>query len=684
MRLGCEQHAPSSDLLTRLDGALHLVAVITAAIPINPGLREALLSSMFGERVGKVMQRFSSQLPASFDSSPEQKQIDVCPKACAETLHLLHQNLGTMLLSTALHASQLETCLQHPLTLLLKKLTNLSNARQSHEQCSSRRLSLSETSMVSLFEARNTPQVDSISHDWRKHLLRNISRDAECRYDALVRIVEEVCRDLEFRCNEAERPLRDEQSRSQALTVQLETARREIAELGRLFQDRGFELNSLTIEKNELSDQVRLHQDDLRGLEATLDYIRQELDQNKADADNAVQSAIESARHQDLAYLATLTGKDQLFEEQSLKLATSDNSVKNLECEVDELKSEAVSNLKGMQAQRKVIEVLNAEITTLKDFAASQEAKIQQLQQAADHLISSRDSVVKKAQEDSQRHESIISDVKGELQAAKSKATGIQRKYNIDISAKEAKILHLKENLQSSNEKWRTELEQACESAALAEQCRTSTVNDLRSKVRRFRREREERAKEFAEVQELSNRLMAVMGVAKNQEANEDCGSADSCDWAESSCSLRSSIPEPLLSTLDPAQFSDSTTSNMSGPTPKRTKRSRSPGSNVVKPVVTTTPTIRNAGRRIRVPLADLGSGQTPQPVKTAQLLRHTYSYNHSEAHAEALIMIGAHVGSGDESFDTGDKPTSTDQQQLAALGAELRSGTVEGTTTEF
>ena len=317
LRLACDNNPPSHGLLTQLDSGLHLVHTFTAAIPTATSFREALLSCISGKHVERLLQRFTTQRPTSPDLVDGHEAFEICPQACAEALYKLHQDLTTMLLSTALYVSGLETSVQCPSTLLLQKQVHLSNSCSPHRNCRSRRLFLGKASRASLFEARGTPRVDSISHDWRTEIVDELSREAGCRYESLVRMVGDICRDLELRCNEAERPLREEQSRSQDLRGHLEAAQRRVTELEGQARDREHELISLNNERPQLSDQTATHKECLKGLEATLDNIRQELDQAKLDADIAVQTAIENARQRDLAYLATLAGIDQVFEEQS-------------------------------------------------------------------------------------------------------------------------------------------------------------------------------------------------------------------------------------------------------------------------------------------------------------------------------------------------------------------------------
>ena len=684
LRLACNNNPPSRGLLTQLDGGLHIVAAITAAIPTATSLREVMLSCISGKQMERLLQQFTTQLSRSTDSVDGHDIMEICPGACAEALYRLQQDVTVMLLSTALSAPGLGTSLQCSSRLLLQKQIQLSNSQLRHESCRSRTPSLREPPRVSLFEARGTPQMDSISHDWRSKIVRELSNEAGCRYESLVRMVGDVCRDLEFRCTEAERPLREEQSRSQELRAHLEAAQGKVAELEGQARDREDVTISLTTERTELLDQIETHKCCLKGLEVELDNMRQEFDQAQSDADIAVQTAIENARQRDLAYLATLTGKDQLFEEQSSKLAALEGQVKDLEYETSQLKAEVASHAETTQAQQKAIEELNSSIATARDLAAFQEAKIDGLRESERDLISSRDDIARKAQDESQIHESAISDLKVELQAARAEVAGLQKQYDSHVSAKEAEILRLEESLRASTKQWQLELAEACNTAALADQHRVSTIAGLQTKIKHLRKERQERAKEFAEAQELSARLMAVMGITKNQRAFSNASETGSKEERGASSPCTPGSPRLPAFDVDSTHSSEPSTSNRSGPKPKRTKRRRSSRSKRDDTVPTGRASTRNTLRKSRVPLAELGSRQSRGSATPIQLLHHFDSSNKKEIDVEASQLTDGHVDSDDECFGGGDIFTSTEQQRLSVLGNQPSEGMFDETTAEF
>ena len=604
--------------------------------------------------------------------------IEICPVACGDALIQLHQSLGAMILSTALHGAACDEATRSSLTLLLDKQTKLSNTKSRCSSCGPRRPSR-EVARVSLFEAGSTPQVESISHDWRNELVREMSRDVGCRYETVVRIIGEVCRDLELRCENVERPLREEQSKAQDLRSRLETSQTKVAELEKEAQGRTIELESLMNERGELLNQVATHKDCLNDLRDSLETIRQEFDQAKADAEYAAQTASENARHQDLVYLAILTGKDEILEEQAIKITTSETHTKDLEWELDQLKAQVASQSQTINGQIKLIEELQSTIATTQDLAASKQAELDCLIESEKSLVSSRNEVAAKAQEESTRQNSVLSALRVELQAAKERISDLQHEHMIETSAKDAEVRRLEETLCTSNDKWKTEVEGAVNKAALADKQHASTIANLQSKIKRLRKEREERDKEFAEAQDLSSRLMAVMGMKRSEEI---CASTDSTEPKHGdggSPPSRPSSSDPQVLDVHPDRSFDSGTLSKSGPTPKRAKRLRSSQFTNTKPVITSA---RSTARRSRAPLLDSRSTQNQGFMTPMQPLAHFGTTIKEEA--GNTLQENARLDSDDEFFHGADLFTSTDQQQLSVLRSKLSPSTFDETTTEF
>lgn len=195
--LACDKWHPCRETLTKIDSALRLIYVFTETIPTSLKLLKAVLQSFSSNTVSDMLRQHASQMqePMHLGYAHGHSTIDVCPLSYREAQVRLHQSLGVMVLEAALHASQ---CGGHfdasVMTLLLEKLCFYFPAQSAPLECTQRRPINLITPKLSLFEAVSTPCVDSVSINWREGLLREISRDVDCRYEGVVRMVGEICR----------------------------------------------------------------------------------------------------------------------------------------------------------------------------------------------------------------------------------------------------------------------------------------------------------------------------------------------------------------------------------------------------------------------------------------------------------------------------------------------------------
>ena len=381
MRLACEDQLPSSERLVRVDNAFRLVSIMIAIIPKSLDFQGAVRHAVSRYEVSALLQQFALKTPQMY-SAQGHAESDVCPLTYVEALVRFHQRTIGILLTSALHTTSHEGGLDTlTLTNLLEKMQKLSNDPATCRHHGNSKLT-PELSKVSFFEAESTPRIQSASHDWRTDLVRELRRDASYRHESVVRMVGEICRDLEIRCDESERPLRDEKSKSRLLQQELEAAQAMVSELEFQAQDRTVTWNVLKNERDTLSGQVKETERRLEDLGTSLENIQHEFDQANIDAARAAQAATENARQRDLAYLATMTGRDEMLEEQALKLAASTNHVKELEEELDQKKRQDTKNSEILREKDAILDELNRQEARNEETIREKKAMIQELNTA--------------------------------------------------------------------------------------------------------------------------------------------------------------------------------------------------------------------------------------------------------------------------------------------------------------
>ncbi len=548
---------------------------------------------------------------------------------------------------------------------------------------------------MSLFEAGRTPRTDTISHNWRENLVRELSRDANREYESVTRLVGEICRDLELRCDEAERPYQEEQTKSRSLEVSIDVFRAQVAELEMKLRAQGSKFDELQSAKDALSKKLMKSENRLEDQAEEIQKLRHEFFQAEDASERAAQGAIEASRDQDLAYLATLTGKDEILEEQAFKLTSSERRINELENQIAELIIKGAEDAEYISSDNRTIQELNEGIAIAKGLITTKQLEIDRLTESEAMVIASKEEAASNAQQVSDQKDSTISDLRKQLTEAQARIESIQHDYNEYISTKESVILRLQESHKTSYESLQADSEKIRNNAAIAHEETVSQMLGLQSKVKRLRKEREEQGKKLAEAQELGNRFMAVMSNTNVQASpqgksrSSEFGTDDVISYDDSNREKRATRPNPT------SPIGSGTTS-LNGPTPKRTKTRRTPqarrtqGPTDFKPSLTAKPNRRHTMRSGRTPLADLGPTATQGPFSPTQRISWEKSPNKiidfdlpRENH-EVPGWI-----SDEESFGGRDIFTSTDQQQLSALRKPpktplVRNDGFDETTTEF
>lgn len=502
--LACDKWHPCGESLTKIDNAMRLVSVFTEKIPTSPKLLKAVLQSISSNVVSDMLCQcaFQVQGPMHLGFVDGHGAIDICPLSYREALARFHQHLAIMVLKSALHSSQ---CGGHfdpsIMTLLLEKQFLHSPAQPPSGECTQRRPMRLTTPKVSLFEAISTPRVESASLNWRDDLIRELSRDVDCRYEGVIRMVGEICRDLELRCNETERPLRDEQSKSRDIQARLESSERNKAELESQARNHRSAFSALEIERDSLADQVEATERKSKELSASLENMHREFDNAKIKAERAAQVAMDIARQQDLAYLATMTGKDEILENQALKLASTENNVRNLEYELNRMRELEANNAERLSNSETHIETLKNAVSASERRAKDLQIELIQIkeQDACNImdisnkavLIEELNRAIVAANDASDQNKALMMTLKDQLQQAELETSELRLQHETYVSAKAAEVECLDESNRSFYEKWERELEVAHRNAAAASEQSSATIAGLHSQIRKLRTERE-------------------------------------------------------------------------------------------------------------------------------------------------------------------------------------------------
>ena len=307
------------------------------------------------------------------------KGLDLCPQVHVAARRRLHERICDFLLKLICHAAADGTRLDAQVGLaLLEKTTTTSVAILP---CEYYNWSLSSVSMAraSLFEAGSTPQTATGSQEWRGNLVNELTRGAKYQYESIVKMVGDICQDLERRCDEAEHPLRTEQMKNQDLTIELEISQAKLAELESQVLERTQLSDGLEAERNCLQDQVQAFEQRLQILSSRLTNLQQESCEAEQEAKNAAEAAREAAKQQELTYLASMTGKDDMLEEQGAQLADLKDHISSMQNELAHLRFKEINTEEDTRSLEGTLNERNEVIEQVKAAIATKEADMDRL-----------------------------------------------------------------------------------------------------------------------------------------------------------------------------------------------------------------------------------------------------------------------------------------------------------------
>ena len=689
MSIACNNESLSRLSLTEIDNASFLFNAFISIVEQSPSFGDVLLDPALNEDFLLAMDQTISYTPANICTPTMHSPHDPCPRQVIEGLHRTREKATALLLRCALLSRQRPNAKCQPYLLRLLEVQSKSSATVPSCEASLKP-STTLCTRISLIDAQGKPRDGSVSHGWKETLIEQMSRDFSSRYEAIIATVGNVCRDLELRCNEVERPLREEQERSTNLQSQVDGYQDLVLKLSDEVQSRMSTIEESKAENDHLHKQLNSKEGRLKDVSSRLEGIQEEFKKAIVEAQRAAEAAAESSRERDLAYLATLKSRDKMYEKQTTELATARTRMAASEADRNEASEQVTEKAEQIRDMASTIVGLRTKLADIEATTTVKDSEIASLKQSQQRSMTEKDEAGSIAREASSRKDSAIATLQSNLESAKSETVDLQLKFDDFVRSTEAE----RNKLELSHGAIIIKLsEKAAEEArrmSKAEEENRLALANLQRMNARLRKDHVKRTKEFAEAEKLSRKLMAVVGIqsplaspsAEVVKHDQHCRPEE----IESTMSSKGFENTPANS----ASFGSGSSSQSNGPTPKRTKTQRSLLARRAREpihVITSKTPARTSLRASRQPLGD---------VLTAQNRRFTIagvSYHKKEIFAPIDPSSGILEGAvddqplqSDESFGGDDLFTSTDQKQLSALKSKDLRHTHEDNemTTDF
>lgn len=551
-----------------LIGLRSWVRCLTEAAKSSSLIRQTLLVALSSNKLQQPLQRFLTCKLPDATSVTRHERHTVCPAEIEESRQCLQREICDLLLRSAIHTTSTEVALDPSLASAL--LSKLTEAPLSSSPCQSVMVRpKNRLSAPSVSEVSNTPIVYRSAEDWRALLKEDLDRDSKNRHDLIIRRIDNVCRDLEARCDEVEKPLNEERERSKSLQTQLDQCQERCVRLEGEAEEQTLVLDSLQAEQNHLMAQRQAAQQSIQVISEALEEARAQLHLVQKEATDCAHTLREELRRVELEHCATIVAKDELIERGKVKSSSMESNLdylrEQLMCagqEVSETKARLASALVTVTERDVKIQDLQSIIRKNKDDLNHQTSIGIQASGEVESL--KEDIVALRSEADAMRAEHELDILKLNLAASES-----QEKIEYEVGVLNLEMSQQKSRYEEMLATLREESDRATnEKVRLTEEYDVSKANLIR-KIERLNQERVMRAEEFAEAQDLSSKLVALMGKKPGQStaSPEKCSPLRKQSRRYTSLA-GSSDPENIRAA--PYRLLRSTTSSASGSTPKR------------------------------------------------------------------------------------------------------------------
>lgn len=342
-----------------------------------PTLGKSILRAFSTEEFSEPLRSFIEySLPCLPPSACE--NLDACPVASTEARRELCISLCSLILQVIMQGAADESRVE--LSLSLKLLEKQREFALPSPSCKFRsQTSNTASERISFLEQMSTPEDPSVSHNWAERLASNLLRDAQHKHELVVRMVGEVCRDLEDRCATVEAPLRKEQARALNLSEELHTAQSELSQLKSEAGDHRLLLNNMEVDRGHLKEQVKSLEMKAQDMTEETERLRQQLQVLSRDAETALTAANERADQQALEHLAILNVKEETIEELREKVDEMEGFLHEAHEELKRKREECNEAGRRADLLEDQVQSKSEEIELQKVTAAEQEERIRAL-----------------------------------------------------------------------------------------------------------------------------------------------------------------------------------------------------------------------------------------------------------------------------------------------------------------
>ena len=566
-RIVVEDTQVTPDALVELEVLISFMRELANAVKTSALTRQVLLSALSSEELRYLLDRFVCVTTASPINGPKHERNGVCSVQKEASRSRLRREICYALLKAAFYASSDKVKIEPLLaTALLDKITSPST---SGIHCGIVALSRkAELPSLFLCEDQDQNSVSRDSHNWKSLLKDDLDRAASGSYDIIIQRVNAVCKDLEDRCSDLESPLSEERKRVNTLQRDLEHCTISCSTMEKESQERILIMDGLKDDNSQLVDEVKVVKHRIQDVSAQLGEARQTLSKISQEATHAANFSREILQQQELAHMAAIAAKDELIEQQAAQVTSFDDDKRRMSGEVSNVRDKLKAAEDMLSQTSSILKQRDAKIEELETCISVQEERLACQIQIADQNSAQILNLTREDAKSRLEMTRLQVDAEMQLQTLRLAVLDEQRKHDVDCGTKDAELSHQKHHYERLLTVLEAEAAKTKENTARLSHEHTDRVTKLTRTITELGKERDIRSKEFAEVQDLSRKLMALMGSKSPKAPKIDRSFHKN---ASRKFATQESLDSEYAGAIPQRSF-ESSISSKGGSTPKRTK----------------------------------------------------------------------------------------------------------------
>ena len=425
--LASQSQEVSSTTLHQIDGATHMLLILNSDPAIAQSISDLVWSMNSSDGFWPALEDFAN-IASTQDHINSKNSVQFsCPSIFSSAMRRLRQELRKLLLLTAFDShfrSSSDASCGSVVNKLLTSALSTSDVRVSCKKTVSQVRLREDTAPC--FQITRDRQPNTTSRNWRDILAEQSLKEADMRQNDIVNIVGQVCRDLEFRCEGIEEPLRIKEAEAQRLQEQLIIVQDNLKETERQLTDSRKTQHEAGRDFEAISSKLALSVSHVERLSDQLLQQNRRVEDLKQDVESTSISAAQAVRQADLKNMEVVQEKDRTREEKVEEIAMLRDEIQALNRVIEEKYLEVSTSRQVIADRDRFVSQLHADIGGMSSIISTLQATYESLHGELKNAKDERSELASARNTDIKKHSDAIAHTHILLNAANDQVLNLR------------------------------------------------------------------------------------------------------------------------------------------------------------------------------------------------------------------------------------------------------------------